>query len=467
MNAVSRSIRSLGLRDIRNVKSIRSKNIVTSEGVRSGVILIEGQNIAAVESYDHPVDVFSCVDAGELFVIPGLVDAHVHINEPGRTEWEGFETATRGAAGGGYTCLIDMPLNCIPSTTTVAALEQKRHASKGKAHVDLAFWGATVPGNADQILPLAQAGVRGFKCFLTHPGTEEFQMVTEADLRDAMPKIAETGLPLLVHAEMPGPMAKACAELDTQAADWRHYATYLQSRPPEAELQAIRLLIRLCREYRCRTHIVHLSSAEALDELSSARADGLPLTVETCPHYLFFEAESIPDRATQFKCAPPIRDAGNRAALWQGLRAGIIDLVATDHSPCPPEMKCLDSGSFRSAWGGISSVSVSLPAIWTEARRRAFSISDIVRWMAETPAKLAGIERHKGRIAPGWDADLVIFDPDSESEIVEEKLFFRHRCTPYLGMRLTGEVKATLVRGRTCFENGLFDESVIGLEIAP
>ncbi len=431
------------------------------------MLLIEGQQIAGVEPDNHPVNADSYVDLGELFVIPGLIDAHAHINEPGRTEWEGFETATRAAAAGGYTCLIDMPLNCIPSTTTVAALEQKRHASRGKAHVDLAFWGAIVPGNGDQILPLAQAGARGFKCFLTHPGTEEFQMVTEADLRSAMPKIAETGLPLLAHAEMPAPIAGAGATLDEQAADWKLYGTYLQSRPPEAELQAIRLLIRLCREYRCRTHIVHLSTAKALDELSAARAEGLPLTIETCPHYLSFEAESIPEGATQFKCAPPIRDAANRDALWQGLRDGIIDLIATDHSPCPPEMKFLDTGSFRSAWGGISSLSVSLPAIWTEARRRGFAMTDVVRWMAEEPAKLAGIETRKGQIATGWDADLVIFDPAAQFEVLEQKLFFRHHCTPYLGMRLTGEVKTTLVRGRTCFDGGLFGNSDIGTEVGP
>lgn len=447
-------------------KAIRSKHIVTPAGVRSGVILIAGQKIAAVEPYHHAISARTCVDIGELFVIPGLIDAHVHINEPGRTEWEGFETATRAAAAGGYTCLLDMPLNSIPSTITVAALAQKRRASKGKAHVDLAFWGGIVPGNADQILPLAQAGARGFKCFLTHPGTEEFQMVTETDLREAMPKIAETGLPLLAHAEVPAPLDDARARLDARAADWRRYETYLQSRPPEAELQAIGLLIRLCREFRCRTHIVHLSTTEALDELKAARAEGLPLTVETCPHYLFFEAESIPDGATQYKCAPPIRDAANRDALWEGLRAGIIDLIATDHSPCPPEMKRLESGSFRSAWGGISSLSVSLPAIWTEACRRAFSIADVVRWMAEAPAKLAGVQEHKGRIAAGFDADLVIFDPDAEIEISEDKLFFRHRCTPYLGTRLRGEVKMTLVRGRACFDRGLVEESPIGCEVA-
>ena len=448
-------------------QAIRSRHIVTPEGVLSGSVIIDDQKIAGVESDEYFGNADIQEDVGNLFVLPGLVDVHAHVNEPGRTEWEGFETATRAAAAGGLTCLIDMPLNCIPSTTTVAALHQKRRAAERQSHVDLAFWGAVVPGNAHQIVPLAQAGVRGFKCFLTHPGTDEFEMVTEADLREAMPLVAETGLPLLAHAEVPAPIAEACAQLDNESADWRSYKTYLQSRPPEAELGAIHLLIELCREYRCGIHIVHLSTAAALSVLEDARAEGLPLTVETCPHYLFFEAESIPDRATQFKCEPPIRDSADRDALWRGLRAGTIDLVATDHSPCPPEMKCLDIGSFRSAWGGISSLSVSLPAIWTEASQRGFAITDVVRWMAEAPSKLAGLNERKGRIVPGFDADLVIFDPDAEFEVTEERLYFRHRCTPYLGHRLKGEVKKTLVRGRTCFDRGAFNEKASGCEVFP
>jgi allantoinase len=425
-------------------QAIRSTHIVTPEGVRPGVILIEDEKIAALEPYDHTAS-GAFTDAGALYILPGLIDAHVHINEPGRTEWEGFETATRAAAAGGCTCLVDMPLNCIPSTSTVAALDEKRRAAEGKTHVDVEFWGAVVPGNANDIAPLAQAGVRGFKCFLTQPGTEEFQMVTEADLREAMPKIAQTGLPLLAHAEVPGPITDACARLETE--DWTRYETYLRSRPPAAELEAIHLLIGLCREYRCRTHIVHLSTATALPALAAARAEGLPLTVETCPHYLFFAADSVPDRATQLKCAPPIRGSANRHALWQALRAGIIDLIATDHSPCPPSMKCLDSGSFQSAWGGISSLSLALPVVWTEASMRGFTLSDIVRWMSEAPAKLAGLDHRKGRIAPGFDADLVLFDPDAQFEVTAERLLFRHPCTPYLNETLKGDVTATFLRG--------------------
>ena len=260
-----------------------------------------------------------------------------------------------------------------------------------------------------------------------------------------------TGLPLLAHAELPGPIARAQVQLEDESADWTRYRTYLQSRPPEAELEAIRLLIRLCRETRCRTHIVHLSASEALTEIRLAKKDGLPLTVETCPHYLFFSAEDIADGATEFKCAPPIRGSENREALWEGLGDGTIDLIATDHSPCPPALKCRDTGDFRSAWGGISSLSMGLSAVWTAAVQRGFSLNDVVRWMAEKPAKLAGLDRHKGRIAMGLDADLLAFDPTSIFEVTADRLYFRHVCTPYLGARLQGEVKWTMAHGRTCF----------------
>ena len=446
-------------------QAIRSRRIVTPDGVQAGVVLIENEKIAAIRPHDEIVSAESFVDLGDRFVLPGLIDVHVHINEPGRSEWEGFETGTQAAAAGGCTCVVDMPLNCIPSTTTVAALNEKRVAANGKTYVDIAYWGGVVPGNTREIAPLAQSGVRGFKCFLTHPGTDEFEMVTETDLQKAMPRVAETSLPLLAHAEMPGPIANASAHLDSKPADWRRYRTYMESRPVEAELEAIRLLIRLSKEYRCRVHIVHLSAAAALDELEEARDEGLPITVETCPHYLLFEAESIPDCATQFKCAPPIRDAENREALWRGVRAGIIDLLATDHSPCPPQLKCIEAGSFRAAWGGISSLSLALSSVWTEARKRGFQVTDIVRWMSEAPAKLAGLDRQKGRLLPGFDADLVVFDPDAEFEVSNENLYFRHACTPYLGRRLKGKVTATLVRGRTCFEEGRFAKQAAGREV--
>ena len=320
-----------------------------------------------------------------------------------------------------------------------------------------------MPGNTGDLRALAQAGVRGFKCFLIHPGTDEFAMVTEENLREAMPVIAETGLPLLVHAELPHPVEEAARTLEE--SNWRAYETYLQSRPESAEVEAIRLIIQLARETGCRAHIVHLSAAAALADLESARQENLPITVETCPHYLYFNAGEIPDGGTQFKCAPPIRSALNQARLWEALRSGRIDMIATDHSPCPPELKRFETGDFRKAWGGISSLSASLPAIWTEARERGFRITDVIRWMAEQPAKLAGFDRIKGCIAPGYDADLIIFDPDAEFVIGQDDLHFRHPCSPYLGERMKGKVQSTLLRGEVVYQHGTFGVAASGREL--
>jgi allantoinase len=392
-----------------------------------------------------------------------LVDTHIHINDPGRTDWEGFETATRAAAAGGYTCLVDMPLNSIPATTNVAALEQKRAAAaSGKALVDYAFWGGAVAGNTLDLKPLAEAGVAGFKAFLVPSGVAEFAMLDEAGLCEAMPVIAATGLPLLVHAELPGPIADA--DRSAAALDWRQYSNYLHSRPDEAELQAVRLLIELVREYRCRVHIVHLATSHALPELRQARAEGLPITVETCPHYLYFAAESIPDGATQFKCAPPIRAGFHRDLLWQGLRDGDIDMISTDHSPCPIALKQLATGNFQTAWGGIASVSLSLSAIWTKARSFGISMPEIVKWMCERPAALSGLSSQKGRLTVGADADITIFDPDHAWHVTENQLHFRNKISPYLGERFTGQVKAAFVRGEIVYDAGRFPSAPAGRE---
>ena len=436
---------------------------MTPDGIRPGTVVISQGRILAVTADSEDLADTHTYDVGDHMLLPGLVDVHTHLNEPGRTEWEGFATGTKAAAAGGYTTVVDMPLNCIPSTTTVSALGEKRAAITGKACIDYAFWAGVVPGNTNDLRTLAQAGVRGFKCFMIHPGTDEFAMVTEEDLREATPIIAETGLPLLVHAELPQPVAEAARELEE--SDWRAYQVYLQSRPESAELEAIRLIIRLAKETGCRVHIVHLSAAAALSDLEAARRDGLPITVETCPHYLYFDAEHIPDRATQFKCAPPIRSALNQARLWEALRSGQIDMIATDHSPCPPELKCFEAGDFRKAWGGISSLSLSLPAIWTAARERGFHMTDVIRWMAEQPAKLAGIDRMKGYIAPGYDADLVVFDPDAEFVVGQNDLHFRHPCSPYLGERLTGKVQSTLLRGEVVYQHGQFGSTATGTEL--
>jgi allantoinase len=355
-----------------------------------------------------------------------------------------------------------MPLNCLPATTTVAALEAKREAARGKCRVDWAAWGGVVKDNQEHIEALAAAGMLGFKCFLIHPGIDGFTMVGENDLRVALPHVARSGLPLLVHAELAGPVDAATERLSN--ADWRCYATYLQSRPDEAELVAIGLMLSLCREYGFRLHIVHLSTSRALTELRAARSEGLPLSVETCPHYLHLVAEDVANGHTLSKCAPPIRSRENCEALWQGLREGVIDLVATDHSPCPPAMKRLEEGSFRTAWGGIPGLSVALPVMWTEASRRGFTLRDIARWMAEGPARLAGCDQSKGRVAAGYDADLVVFDPEEGFQVTGEKLHYRHPLSPYMGETLRGVVKATYLRGRLAFVNGEFPGEPRGRE---
>ena len=445
-----------------SLRAFLSRRVVTPEGVRPAAVLVEGEGIREVVAPDQLSGQAEIQDFGDAAILPGLVDSHVHINDPGRAEWEGFETATRAAASGGFTLLVDMPLNCLPATTNVAALEAKREAARGRCRVDWMAWGGVVADNKDDVEPLAGAGVPGFKCFLVHPGIDGFTMVTEQQLRAAVPHIARTGLPLLVHAELPAPIDSASERL--RDADWSLYQTYLQSRPEEAELSAIRLLLSLCREYKFRLHIVHLSASKALPELRAARSEGLPVSVETCPHYLHLTAETIPRGATLFKCAPPIRSRENCEQLWQGLRDRTIDVVATDHSPCPPEMKRIKEGNFRSAWGGIASLSMALAVMHTEARERGFALTDIARWMSEAPANLAGCNKRKGRIAAGYDADFVVFDTESEFTVSAESLFYRHPISPYLGENLRGVVKATYLRGSLVFKDGEFRGDPVGLE---
>ena len=445
-----------------SLQAFLASRVVTPEGIRPAAILVEGERIQAVVSSGQMPSGYKIHDFGEAAILPGLVDSHVHINDPGRAEWEGFETATRSAAAGGYTMLVDMPLNCVPATTTVAALEAKRAAARDKCRVDWAAWGGVVHDNDNQIEALASAGVRGFKCFLVNPGIEEFTMVTEQQLRMALPHVARTGLPLLVHAELPGPIDRATDAL--ASSNWNCYPTYLQSRPDEAELSAIRLMLSLCREYGFRLHIVHLSTGEALEELRAARSEGLPVTVETCPHYLYLTAETIADGATLKKCAPPIRGRENCERLWQGLRDGIIDQVVTDHSPCPPAMKRIGQGNFRTAWGGIASLSVALPLMWTEAHKRGFTLLDLARWMAAEPARLAGCDARKGQISAGYEADFVVFDPDREFVVSEDSLHYRHPVSPYLGETLRGVVKATYLRGSPVFAEGEFSGELRGQE---
>jgi allantoinase len=435
-----------------------STRVVTTQGVAPAAIAIADGIITAVRDYGTVGDAARQLDVGESVVLPGVVDTHVHVNEPGRTEWEGFETATRAAAAGGVTTIVDMPLNSIPVTTSVEALDQKARAAAGRALVDYGFWGGVVPGNSAQLAPLARAGVLGFKCFLVASGIEEFPAVAEADLRTAMTTLTELRLPLLVHAELPGPIARAAAH---PANHPRRYASYLASRPREAELEAIELLLRLCRETGCHVHVVHLSAADALHRVRDARRSGLPITVETCPHYLTFAAEDIPDGATACKCAPPIRERENRERLWGGLADGTIDLVTSDHSPAPPDLKCPEAGDFFRAWGGVASLELALAATWTGARARGRDMQDVARWLAERPARLAGLPQ-KGRIAPGCDADLVVFDPDARFSVEPARLRQRHPITPYAGMTLQGVVRQTFVRGIRVYDEGEFPAGRIG-----
>ena len=445
-----------------SVTTFLSRRVVTPHGIVAGAVLVEdGRILDVVPPAQVPAGI-SATDFGEAAILPGLVDSHVHINEPGRTEWEGFRTATRAAAAGGCTMLVDMPLNCYPPTTTVAALEAKRQAAKGQCQVDWMAWGGVVSDNQTHIEDLAAAGVPGFKCFLVHPGIDGFTMVNDRELRAALPHVARTGLPLLVHAELPRPIAEATERLT--GADWSKYATYLQSRPDEAEISAIRLMLALCREFQFRLHIVHLATTRALEVLRAAKAEGLPVSVETCPHYLHFSAEEIGDGETLFKCAPPIRSRENREELWRGLRGGVIDLVATDHSPCPPEMKRLGERNFQAGWGGIASLSLALSVMWTEASGRGFNLADIARWMAGGPARLAGCEARKGRIAKDCDADFFVFEPEVEFVATEELLPYRHRVSPYLGEKLRGVVKATYLRGNCVFADGKFPGAPMGRE---
>ncbi len=429
---------------------VRSRRVVT-DTIAPAAIHVRAGRIERVAAWDDVPAGARLDDAGELAVLPGVVDTHVHLNEPGRTEWEGFATATRAAAIGGVTALVDMPLNSIPPTTTREAFAAKRAAAAGQCAVDVGFWGGVVPGNAGELAGLVADGVRGFKCFLVDSGVAEFGWVGEAELAPAMAILSGLGAPLLVHAELAGPIDAATAEL--AGADPRRYATYLASRPPAAEEQAIALVTRLCRATGARTHIVHHSAASALDQLRAARAEGLPLTAETCPHYLHFTAEAIPDGATPFKCAPPIRDAANREALWRALAEGVLDLVASDHSPCSPGLKAIEAGDFVAAWGGVAGLQLALPVVWTEASARGNSLVDVARWMSAGPARLARLDQ-KGAIAAGRDADLVVFDDAARTAVTPESIHHRHRVTPYAGETLRGQVTATYLRGQRVAERG-------------
>lgn len=433
---------------------IRGRRVVTEHGVEPASVHITRSHISSISIYEDVPSGAEVVEAFDSIVMPGLVDTHVHVNEPGRTEWEGFETATMAAAAGGVMTIVDMPLNSIPATTTIDAFQTKLAATREKLHVDVGFWGGVVPGNTPELAKLWHAGVVGFKCFLIHSGVDEFPNVTENDLREAMPELARLGAVLIVHAELPGPVAACCQSMTDGPS--RSYKTFLDSRPRAAENDAVALMIRLCRETGCRVHIVHHSSADALSMLRNAKRFRLPITAETCPHYLHFAAEDIPNGATEFKCCPPIREHENREQLWNALKDGTIDFVVSDHSPCPPEMKLRAQGDFMNAWGGISSLQLRLPIMWTDASARGCTVEQLTKWVCTEPARQVGLQHLKGTLKGGCDADIVIWNPDREFTVAPEMLHHRHKLSPYNGEVLRGVVEKTFVRGRIVYDGGRF-----------
>jgi allantoinase len=419
---------------------VRSRRVVTPDGERPAAVAVAGGTVVAVIPYDADLTAARDVDLAGDALLPGLVDTHVHVNEPGRTHWEGFATATRAAAAGGVTTVVDMPLNSLPPTVDVAALAAKRDAAAGRCLVDVGCWGGLVPGGTAGLRALHEAGALGFKCFLTDSGVPEFPPVSPEELEVALREVARFDGVVLVHAEDPDVLAAA------PPAAGGSFARFAASRPPAAEDAAVAGLVDLSRRTGARVHVVHVSSAGAVDLLREARADGVRVSGETCPHYLVLTADDVPDGGTAFKCCPPLRDAAHGDALWAGLADGTLDLVVSDHSPCAPEDKHTDTGDFALAWGGIASLQLGLPLVWTQARRRGHGLADVARWMAHGPAGLAGLGA-KGAIAPGRDADLVALAPEETFTVEEAALHHRHPLTPYAGRVLHGVVRRTWLRG--------------------
>jgi allantoinase len=423
---------------------VRAQRAVVNGRETACAVCVAGERIVAVEAFDADVDaVESYLVADDEVLLPGLVDTHVHVNEPGRTEWEGFASATRAAAAGGITTIIDMPLNSVPPTTTTDALRAKQDAARDQILIDVGFWGGAVPGNLGDLAALHEAGVFGFKCFLISSGVPEFGHLDSGEFAAAMDEVARLDALMLVHAE-------DARHVDERRAAGSSYAGFLASRPPAAERSAIAQVIEQAQRSGARTHLLHLSGADALPDLARARAGRADLTVETCPHYLYLAAEEVRDGATEFKCCPPIREAANRDALWAGLGGGDIDLVVSDHSPSTPELKLAPGGAgggdFAMAWGGIASIQIALPVVWSAARRHGHDLADLVRWMAQAPADRVGLE-HKGRISAGADADLVVFAPDEQFVVDVARLAHKNPVSAYAGRRLSGIVRRTWLRG--------------------
>lgn len=429
------------------VVAVRGRQVLVDGALRAATVRVADGRVTAVDPYDAPVDGAVLEAPDHAYVLPGVVDTHVHVNEPGRTAWEGFASATRAAALGGVTTLVDMPLNSIPPTTTTAALAAKRRATTGQLTVDVGLWGGAVPGNLDDLRPLWDAGVMGFKCFLSPSGVDEFPPLGPVGFEAALRAVAAFDGLVIVHAE--DPVTLAAAPVRPGGA----YRDFVASRPHEAETAAIARVVAGARDTGCRVHVLHLSSARALDLLADARAEGLPVTVETCPHYLTFDAGAIPDASPAFKCCPPIRDAGNREALWDGLRAGVIDVVVTDHSPATPQEKLRGDGDLQQAWGGVAGLQVGFQAVAHGAAARGIDVTDVSRWMSTATADLVGLA-HKGRLTPGADADVVVLDPRVPLHVDVRNLAHRHPISAYDGVELSASVTTTVLRGRVVARDG-------------
>ena len=442
-----------------NKMMFKSQRVITPEGERAASVIVGDGQIVAIEAYDfHAADI-PVVDYQQRVLMPGIVDSHVHINEPGRTDWEGFDTATLAAAAGGITTVVDMPLNCIPVTITAQALQEKLAVLDDKLWIDAGFWGGATADNLGELPDLLEAGVLGVKSFTIHSGIDEFQFVNETQLTDAMRELAKRGMPHLVHAELD----HAHSEPMSIASS---YQSFLKTRPPAWENDAIAMVIRVMKALiaeglQPHAHIVHLSSAEALPMIQQARADGLNLTVETCPHYLVLEAETIPDGQATYKCCPPIREKSNQDLLWQALLDGTIDCVVSDHSPCTPQLKNIDSGDLEKAWGGISGLQFGLPLLWTHAQDKGMSLTQLSELMSARPARLTGLT-NKGSIAIGQQADFCVFDPDGQFTVTPEIIHHRHKISPYVGKTLQGVVVTTLLAGQTIYQQGEFVGSARG-----
>ena len=430
----------------KTVFALRSTRVVTNSEEIEAAVIIDGDVIrAVVDPTEVPAGV-RVIDLGDWVISPGIIDSHVHVNEPGRTDWEGFDTATAAAAAGGITTIIDMPLNSSPVTTTTAALKQKQSAAAGKCAVDVGFYGGLVPGNQAEIASLIQEGVMGIKTFLCDSGLDEFPATDESNLRKGLQALQSTGVPLLAHAEVVG----GTIQINNPQA----YSDYADSRPPSYEVAAIGLLIELCREYRTPIHIVHLATAEALQAIIDAKTQGLPITVETCPHYLYFDSGKIKEGETRFKCAPPIRDQVNRDALRAAVQSGVIETIGSDHSPCPLEMKAIDSGDFQKAWGGIASLQLTQSVMWTIGEECGWSPALLAERLSWRPAQIFGLQSNKGKIAAGYDADIMVWDPSATFNVSGSKLAHRGDLTAYEGCELQGVIKRTYLRGQLVYQEG-------------